>query len=301
MANKPVSCEKACQLKGFYISNLFFDEDCFRKITGALHFWKPSMNDTEHNIAGSVEDGTYYISARRWYSEIFHSPIAERNYYIIILALALVNLLLAFDALVSIFPIAPGVPLPIYSNNIWEELPRIKKLARSSSEDRNIAVMRYMIDSYVINRESYDLKSYEMRYRNIWSESTPQEFEEYKRHIDASNPLSPYRQYTDLARRDINIVSTDYTVGPKISHARVIFTDSVVSVVTGREVRHTKWEAEIAYEYTGFKVDQSLNTKNPVAVFLGLTGNTLKGSGERRKITPMKFVVSDYQLKELLE
>ena len=55
------------------------------------------------------------------------------------------------------------------------------------------------------------------------------------------------------------------------------------------------------YKYTDFSVDQALDQHSGVAHFFGLTGNTVAASGDEHKVVPMTFVVSDYQVKELLE
>ncbi|HEU5047223.1 MAG TPA: VirB8/TrbF family protein [Rickettsiales bacterium] len=258
-------------------------------------------NETQDQLTQSIEDGTYYAAARGWYSELFHSPIGQRSFYVIILVLAVLNLYFAFFAFTGIFPLSPRVPFPLYSQDVFNNIANIKRLASSSTEDRNAVVMKYMLSSYVANRESYDLKQYELRYRNIWSESTPAVFKEYSYSVSASNPLSYYRQYADLAKRTVQIQSIAYDQGPQPSHARIVFDALVVSTVNGKEVRHTKWEADITYQYKGFKVSQALRTKNAMASFFGLTGKALKGSGEEQDVTPMSFIVSDYQLKELLE
>lgn len=257
------------------------------------------MSEIEQDLEENIEDGSYYTAAKLWYSEIFHSPIAERNYYSIILVLAIITFFLSFGALLSVFPLSPSVPVVIYSGDVWEETPRITKLTTSSSEDKNTAVMRYMIESYVVNRESYDLASYETRYRNIWTESNDAVFRKYKNEVDASNPASPYRQFGESVKRDVQVLSINYSFDPEMSHASIIFSSSIISVVDNTEIRHTKWQADMTYQYTGLKVKQELKTKNWATALLGLTENSGKDSGEG--VTPMKFLVTDYRLKEVIE
>lgn len=260
------------------------------------------MADTENDtIAKSIEDGTYYAAARSWYSEIFHTPIAQCSYYAILLVLTVLNLYFSFFALTGIFPLNKPIPFTIYSNSVLDDVTRIRRLAESNKEDRNVALMKYLLTSYVINRESYSLDKYELRYRNIWSNSTAQVFDNYKQAVSVTNTQSPYRQYTNLARRLITVDSITYETGPLTSHATVIFSSSVVSIVTNKEIRHTKWKTDITYKYTNFAISQKLASKSSVAEFFGLTESAVKGSGEKQEITPMSFIVSDYQLKELLE
>ena len=256
--------------------------------------------DTEI-IAQQLGSGAYYTQARRWYSELFHTPMGQRSYYIILILMALLNMYFAILSFLGVFPIVVPVPFITYSNNIWEEIPRIQRISQDSLEDKNVAVMKFFIRSYVENRESYDLPFFELRYRNIWSQSTKQVFEEYKKLIDASNPYSFYRQFTNRSRRIVDVLRMDFDRGSSASVAHVTFEAHIMSLIDGQEIGHSLWRADFNYKYTDFFVDQSLETNNPIARFFGLTGSSLKDSGERRKIIPMTFIVSDYKVKELLE
>jgi type IV secretory pathway component VirB8 len=157
--------------------------------------------------------------------------------------------------------------------------------------------------SYVINRESYDLSKFELRYRNIWSQSSKEVFEQYKKEIDAANPYSFYRLYTNQFKRLANITSLKFqhVPGRGASTAQLVIECPVISLSSGKEESSTKWRVELTYKYTDFWVDQSLDFNSPLARFFGLTGSSLKVSGERRKVVPMTFIVSDYTVKELLE
>ena len=161
--------------------------------------------------------------------------------------------------------------------------------------------MKFFIRSYVENRESYNLPLFELRYRNIWSQSTKQVFEEYKAEIDAQNPYSFYRQFTNRSRRIVDVLYLDFDRGPSTSQAHVTFEAHIISLSDGQEIGHSRWRADFTYKYTDFFVDQSLESNNPIARFFGLTGSSLKASGEKRKVIPMTFIVSDYKVKELLE
>ena len=57
------------------------------------------MNEQKAQLlAADVESGSYYTSAaRNWYSELFHTPIAQRSYYIFVILLSLINMYFAFD------------------------------------------------------------------------------------------------------------------------------------------------------------------------------------------------------------
>jgi type IV secretory pathway component VirB8 len=256
--------------------------------------------DTEA-LAADIESGAYFTNSRRWYSELFHTPIAQRSYYVLVILLALLNMYFAILSFLGVFPIVVPVPFITYSNNIWEDIPHIRRIATDETENKNSAVMQFLIASYVENRESYDLPLFELRYRNIWSQSTKNVFEEYKRQIDATNPYSFYRLYTNRSRRVVDILSLDFDRSGDLSQAHVTFEATVISLADGQEIGHSKWRADFTYKYTNFAVDQSLESVSKVARFFGLTGDSLKASGEKRKVVPMTFIVSDYKVKELLE
>lgn len=248
-----------------------------------------------------IEDGTYIRKARQWYSDVYHVPIAERSFYIIVIALAAINSLIAIQSFLSIFPLNVKIPFLTYSKDAWEDMPIARKLVEGPLEDKNFAVMRHLIHSYVINRESYDIDNYELRYRNIASQSTNNVFDKYKENMDAANLYSPYRIYTNRFKRNISIAATNFQSIGKDSTARIIFYASVVSVFDGRETKRAKFQADINFQYANFSVDQSLDENVWIARFLGLTGEAIKASGDSRKVTPMKFIVSGYEVRELLE
>lgn len=260
------------------------------------------MNSENKTLASQIESGAYFKVSRQWYSELFHTPIAQRSYYIIIILLALLNGYLAVLSFTEVFPIRVPVPFITYTNNIWEDIPHIKRIALTPSEDKNIAVMKFLVRSYVENRESYDLPLFELRYRNIWSQSSKDVFDEYKRQIDATNPYSFYQLYTNRSRRMIDVDALDYDTGKNGEfQAHVTFGASIVALTNNEETSRSRWRADITFKYTRFSVDQSLDSNNAVARFFGLTGDSLRASGEKRKVVPMTFIVSDYKVKELLE
>jgi type IV secretory pathway component VirB8 len=260
------------------------------------------MEDSDTQVlASDIESGAYFRDGRRWYSEIFHTPIAQRSYYIVVILLALINMYFAIMSFLGVFPIIVPVPLISYSHNIWEEIPRIQRITTDELEDKNVSVMKWFIKSYVESRESYDLPFFELRYRNVWSQSTREVFDDYKRQIDPSNPYGFYRQYMNRSRRTVNVISLDFDRGRTTSQAHVTFEAHVISLSNGQEIEHSRWRADFSYKYTDFFVDQSLESNNSLARFFGLTGSSLKVSGEKRKVVPMTFIVSDYKVKELLE
>lgn len=258
------------------------------------------FDDTAALTNADIEDGTYIRKARQWYSDIYHVPIAERSFYVIIIVLAIFNSLLAVQSFLSIFPLNVQVPFLTYSEDAWADLPIAKRLSEPL-EDKNFAVMRHLVKTYIVNRESYDIENYELRYRSTASQSTKSVFDKYKENMDATNLYSPYRIYTNRFKRNITVASTSFQSTGKDAVARVIFYASVVNVFDGREAKRAKFQADMNFQYSNFDVDQSLDENVWIARLLGLTGQSIKASGDKRKITPMKFVVSGYEVRELLE
>lgn len=259
------------------------------------------MHDTDEDINREIEDGTYFQAGRQWYSRLFHAPMAERSYFIIIIFLAIVNGYFAVVSFMGVFPISPRIPFFAYSDNVWEDLPSINRIAEGGHENKNEAVMKFLLKNYVINRESYDLKLYELRYRNIWSQSSKPVFNRYSVTMDAGNPYGPYQLYSNKSRRVVTVDSVDYSYDRNVFQAHVIYQASVLALATGLPTSHSRWQADVTYSYTDFSVDQSLGQDVWIARFFGLTGTTLKASGEKRKVVPMKFTVTDYRVKELPE
>lgn len=260
------------------------------------------FHDDDPITPEEVADGTYFRKARQWYSDIHHYPITQRSYFFIIITLSLFISAYGVSAFYGVFPLTVKVPFLVYSEDAWVDLPIAKKITQDPYEDKNDAVMRFMLEDYVVNRESYDLDHYELRYRNIASESTRGVFDKYKANMDATNLYSPYRIYTNRFKRVVNLLT--YNVNKDAGHdstVRITFYATVVNVFDGQEVKRSKYQVDMRYHYDPFKIDQRLDSYVWIANFLGLTEEGIKASGEKRKVTPMRFIVSDYQVKEMLE
>lgn len=262
------------------------------------------FHDDAPVTAEDIESGAYFKKARRWYSDVYHFPIAERSFYIVLILLALITSALGVQSFFSMFPLSVRVPFLVSSEDAWTDQPVAVKIALTPYEVKNQAVRRFLLQSYVASREEYDLEHYELRYRSIASQSTSAVFEKYKEEMDASNLYSPYRIYTNRFRRNVTVnpesISYEIEKG-KEAHAKVIFYSAVLSVLDGRVIKRSKYQADITFQYSDFSVDQSLDSHVEIARLLGLTGESIRASGEKRKVVPMKFVVSGYNVREMLE
>lgn len=257
-----------------------------------------------------IESGEYYRRGRLWYSELFHRPISQRSYYLVVITLSLINLFFAALSFSEIFPIHQRVPFIVYSNDVWEELPVTKALNPGKSRNENQAVMEFLLASYMEARESYDQAHYDLRYRSVWTQSTPEVFERYKAELtDASSIYSPYHLYSNHSKRVVRPLSIEFPPEEKGKHASIKFLATVISTADNQEENVSKWQADIIFDYTPFAIDQSLEVKHwwiahavcKLGKVFCLTGDTPATSDGKPKVIPMTFLVSDYQVKRLLE
>jgi type IV secretory pathway component VirB8 len=245
------------------------------------------------SVATKVEQGTYFAEAKKWYTLLYHMPIAERSFYIIIIAMGVLTAFICIRAFISIFPIAPSVPFVTMTYDVINDVPSMRRIRSSLDEDRNQAILRYYLTDYITRRESYayDPSMLERNFYNIRSASTPDVFKAYRAWYDASNPASPFNLYGSQATRKIAIARMNVSNG----HANVIFTETVTTV-SGTTAR--QWVADIVFKYTPYSVEQDIEELS-MFNFFGIALDVYQHPEKYRQkgsfnITPMTFMVTAY-------
>ncbi len=253
--------------------------------------------DTE-SVAQRMEQGAYFPEARAWYSVVYHMPIAERSLFIVIIALALLSAVTCTRAFFTIFPLSKRIPFVVISQDIMEDLPVMRRLRRSNSEDRNLAVLRYFLTSYVERRESYvyDPTALQLSFYNIRSQSTPEVFAAYSNWYDATNPGSPFNLYGNQKVRTVAVDNVRMNNSNKdVGRAQVTFTETVVGDAPSKT---RQWLADLTYHYTPFTVRQDIEELSMMN-FFGIALDVYRHPDQYHKkeafdITPMTFTVTAY-------
>ena len=226
-------------------------------------------------IAAEVESGEYYAKAREWYSALYHAPIPERCFFIVVMALALLTTYFAVTSFLALQPINPAVPFVVVSHDVFEEVPSIRHIALPR-EAPDSALMRFLVENYVKEREEYNFDRYGRDVSGVRGQSDAATYAAYQQLIDPQNPRSPVALYERHTQRNIWVRSTLVHASQDPHTAVVEFT---ATTIHGREVKKSNFAANITFRYSPIGVKEN-------------------GNAAPLTITPMGFVVTGYEVKE---
>lgn len=228
------------------------------------------LNARNHlKIAEKVRTGEYFREARMMYDSTVNDPMAERYIYVLITICALIILTIAVNAMQDLYPLQTAVPLTYITHDIVEDIPLVKPLQGYKNEDSSEALLRYLVKNYVIQREEYDINSFDRDVNGVKSQSSEAAFKEFQQFIDPHNADSPITVYQRHSRRKISVLSMR-----RLDGGMEVLFEAVVDSRT--DVKKSHWRANIAFQYNGIELDQKTNT-----------------------VKPMSFVVTEYHSKRL--
>ena len=224
------------------------------------------------DIAEKVRSGEYFQEVRQMYDLNVHDPMAERYWFLLITGLSLFIALITFIGMQSLYPLRTPVPLIVNSNNIIDDLPLIKNITTHSRQSTSGALLEFMVKNFVALREGYDIEHFDRNINGVKSQSSDKVFAEYQQYIDPHNPQSPITLYQRHSTRNIEILAVQQEDGDTPSMT-IVFEASVESK---SEVKKSRWQANISFQYSGVALDE-----------------------ETGKVKPVTFIVTDYRTKRL--
>lgn len=231
----------------------------------------PETYEEQQRIAEKVKSGEYFREARGMYDTSVHDPMAERYLYVFITALSIITLLIALYASHALYPLNTSVPFIVSSNNIVDDLPRIRSLLAYKGEKPNDAIQRFMVTNYVLFREEYDIDTFDRNISGIKLQSAEPLVKEFMQQIDPRNPESPITLYQRHSTRRVAI-SSSRLLGDG-NEMEVYY----IATVEGKgEVKKSRWKANVTFKYSGIALDE-----------------------ETGKVVPMKFLVTQYRTKRI--
>jgi type IV secretory pathway component VirB8 len=232
---------------------------------------QPNDPDEYLEIAEKVRTGEYFREARSMYDMTVHDPMAERYLYVAITALAGIILTTAIIAVQGLYPLSSSVPFIVSTNDIVEDLPRIKSVLAYKGENPSAALLRFLVNNYVALREEYNIDTFDRNISGIKSQSAPDVYGEFQQAIDPRNPDSPVAQYQRHSKRSITILSSK-----QLPDQQAMDVTFEAKVEGNGEVKTSTWQANIAFEYNGVTLDENTD-----------------------KVKAVNFVVTRYRSKRL--
>ncbi|MDA0902445.1 MAG: VirB8/TrbF family protein [Proteobacteria bacterium] len=164
-------------------------------------------------VKESVENGSYFKDATDWYIFRYVNPICERT---VLFFLAAICIFITYNLVITIkdsLPVVEETPIIIKAKDASLYFPIIKKL-KDSEDLRTVdeAVLKYLITTYVKDREEYDFRKSDIevvnkKFRRIENTSSDKEYRAFQEFMSTNNAASPINNFGKNAYRRIDIRS----------------------------------------------------------------------------------------------
>lgn len=226
------------------------------------------MDDVAGSITKQIENGQYFVDARKWYITEYVEPIPYRArlFCIVVLIVCLVGIIAV--SIQSILPLEKSLRYAVFIQNgtVRESAQVIK--ANSVQNNPLLSIAEIIIRNYVKSYEEYSYSSMEQRNSYIQNTSASMVSKSFTETFSFSNPNSPVLLYQKDIDRHITVKSVKFVDS---THADVSFS-SIAHDSRGVAIENMDWEAYIA-----FNIDQ-INIKLPAN-------------------SPFHFIVTDYKTR----
>ena len=212
-------------------------------------------------IAEKVRTGEYYREARTMYDLTVNDPMAERYIYVFITFCALIIFVIVFIAMQGLYPLEIAIPLIYNTRDLYEDVPHIKPLQANRNEDASEVLLRFLVKNYVVQREEYDISTFDRDVNGVKSQTSDEAFAEFQKFIDPHNPESPIKVYQRHSSRKITILSTR-----RLDGGMEILFEALVDNRT--DVKKSHWRANISFQYSGIELDDKSSTVKPMSFII---------------------------------
>ncbi len=222
----------------------------------------PPLPEQSPELTEKIRTGEYYREALHMYDSLVHDPMAERYFYVLITILSGFILLITFVAMQGLYPLQTPVPFIYSINDVVEDVPRIQTLLVKKGEDPSEALLRFIVENYVMKREEYNIDTIDSNMNGIKAQSTPEVFTAFQNYVDPqNNPESPINLYQRHSMRKIAILSSKRLSSEAKYGMEILFEATVESK---NDTKKSRWQANIAFNYSGLTLDESTGKAKPV-------------------------------------
>lgn len=164
-------------------------------------------------VAKMVDNGFYFKDSIKHYLLSYIAPRYQKTFLIFILLITIPVSYSLITEVSKLLPIKQPLPIVINAKDSTTYYPLIKTLRRNYDPEVisiNDMVSRYLIESYISNRESYDFRSGDIndinnKLKYIRNNSSAKEYRNFKKSFDRENPSSPVRYFGKNSYSKVNI------------------------------------------------------------------------------------------------
>ena len=204
------------------------------------------MDDISRSINQYVKSGKYYEDARIWYVNRFIMPVSEKSYLVILVAIYVIVLAVGAYYYSNTHPADPEISYLVFRDDVSKTYAIVKPVGKDK-EIPQIGISKYLLESYVENRESYDIKNIHKQLAYVRNTTIPSNYSKYEDMMSINNPSSPMMIYQDLYTKAIkihkvNLLKSSSEVGYKLNPASgsmkaVVYFQSILkNIATNKDV-----------------------------------------------------------------
>lgn len=209
-------------------------------------------------------------SSRHWYQDKYQHVLVQRN------LLALISLVSMGVALVAVFTVArlaPQKSVEPYLLQVEEKTgitQKVEPISRTEIANSD-AVNRYFVATYMRSRENYNPTTINYNYDVVRVMSSTDSFGQYRRTIDASNPLSLTARLGSTGKRTIKINSMAYISNQRVNAEQRTTPERIMQVrfSSTSEVPNApdlteQWVATLTFVYAELQLNEGERLLNPI-------------------------------------
>lgn len=250
-------------------------------------------------VKESIEEGSYFKDATNWYFFRYLSPICDRTMLLFGFIIAVIVTFFLYEMIKSAFPLVEEKPIFILEKDASIYFPHLIALKPKKGEvgyDRNLetvdeAILKYLIKSYIIERESFDFSDANIaevnrKFNYLQSTSSARQYQLFQMIMGKENPESPINFFGKPVTKTVEIESIKL-----IKKEYKGFVDQAKYFLT----HDIPTEAEIRFVVITKRAITKEDIKESRERFLSKISFSFDGVLKEKK-DKLNFIVSQYRL-----
>ncbi len=244
-------------------------------------------------VKTSVENGSYFKDSLNWYLLRYVNPICDRTLMAFAGIISCISLYFLIQIISSTFPLVEKVPIVISDHDASLYRPVIKELKKIDVNKTFTAdelVAKYLLSTYVVNRESYDYRASDVsevntKFNRIKNNSSYGEYKNFQLFMSRENAESPLNNFGRNIYQTTEIVAINFKKEQKnYSQFRAFFKNNIPQ------------EAEITFTNTTHTVNEDGTQTQKRQNYLARIKFKFDGLDRDAKSGVLNFVVNEYNL-----
>jgi len=231
--------------------------------------------ESQNFVKEAAADGSYFKDALDWYFFRYVNPVCDRTLMAFVAIVAAIAMFCLVQIIDNLFPLVQKVPIVIKAKDQSLYTPFIKPL--KNTQDRaitvDIAILKYLVSTYVDDRESYDYRKSEVedinkKFRRIRNASSFAEYKNFQTTMSKDNPDSPLNNFGQNIYRTIEVQSVEFEQGqtqdyysklrnfflndlPKTANIKFITSTHSFDDNNVEQIKKETYVAKLKFEFAG--------------------------------------------------